>query len=1194
MDVEELLAEIEPLAYGDRCRRLAALRGDADAAGLVRALAARGHYERGVALDIAAASLDLAAIAGAMRDPDAGLAARAVGLAARLGVADTEFADLLADAPAALRAAVYRAIRRHSRTALAERLLDQVADRWGQAEAAALLPVCGPGMLRLGDLGHALPNTASLARAHPGPLLDLAERALAAEPDTSRAWGRYAPGIAVAVAHDPARVVGLLERYWRTGPVPSALTGRVGRLLEAEPDRTLALLLAPDHIRAFQALVRRRSVRRRLVRLGADDLATVARAVREDDGALRDLLRSLPPSRRGAFFDAAMSGVDRTAAMVSESLLDVLPTSVRVREARRMLGLRRVADHPGEVRRVTALLPFEEAEPVLRPLTRRSEASERAGGYRLLIQCAGRSRDPRVLTTLLESFGRLRNEQDPVRYEVVSALSRLPQTMIEPIHAAALAQITDDALAARDLSWSTKYALTGVAELVFRQGAVRGDADLLVFALDTVTKLVGHSGYVQVSGLRRELRRGQEYELARALAGHLEAASRRDDHGLALTLSGALGRRGRDVPELQRALEAALDSPSDRVSRTAIAHWLESPRTRAERVERLVRRDPSTVTLSPVFAALARTRTDLLDVVLSGRAPVGRFHRGDVLYVPVARTSWTRRWTGRQRAAYITLLHRLARAGNPKEDRGAAIRALSGVPGLDPAELAPYLRAQDALLRRMAITALPWTGAPQRVLTDLLDLSGSDDAHTAVQSAGRAARYVRPSALPDALGPVLATGKVTARKEALRLLVHHHAPGAMEILAAAWAEPGQHPDVRAAIVSTARQHLAAPVALRILTEAAEGPRDVARQVIGAVPGLVEDRFRETYAALVLQVARSSDPETRDAALPALPAWAPWDSRIPALLADLVTDPAEPWRPALTALIDCAATGLGLPELARAATTLTTHAAHPPSPAADPHPISSPAPPARLNDTDDPTPHSSHPAHQGASPGGPEPEAEREHHDTDDPAPHGSGPAHQGASPGGWEPEAEREHNTDAPAPHGSGASRGGWEAEAEAERDRPAAQRLRALVGLVRERALRDRDGLEAALRALDGRLPEPRAAELAAATLRWDRLETGGELDALADRSLGGVLATLPVADFLAGPPGAGTEPEPAIVLPHAVRLGARGDLAGGLFATVLTRHHGPRAGWPPPWRDLLRRLRAHPEPDVAYVAAGVYTADE
>jgi len=64
--------------------------------------------------------------------------------------------------------------------------------------------------------------------------------------------------------------------------------------------------------------------------------------------------------------------------------------------------------------------------------------------------------------------------------------------------------------------------------------------------------------------------------------------------------------------------------------------------------------------------------------------------------------------------------------------------------------------------------------------------------------------------------------------------------------------------------------------------------------------------------------------------------------------------------------------------------------------------------------------------------------------------------------------------------------------------------------------------------------------------------------------------------------------------VLPHAVRLGARGDLAGGLFATVLTRHHGPRAGWPPPWRDLLRRLRAHPEPDVAYVAAGVYTADE
>ncbi|NEA26530.1 hypothetical protein G3I70_29135, partial [Actinomadura bangladeshensis] len=52
--------------------------------------------------------------------------------------------------------------------------------------------------------------------------------------------------------------------------------------------------------------------------------------------------------------------------------------------------------------------------------------------------------------------------------------------------------------------------------------------------------------------------------------------------------------------------------------------------------------------------------------------------------------------------------------------------------------------------------------------------------------------------------------------------------------------------------------------------------------------------------------------------------------------------------------------------------------------------------------------------------------------------------------------------------------------------------------------------------------------------------------------------------------------------------------DLAGGLFACALTARHGPRAGWPGPWRVLLRALRAHPVPDVAFTARGVMTSRE
>jgi uncharacterized protein YjeT (DUF2065 family) len=47
------------------------------------------------------------------------------------------------------------------------------------------------------------------------------------------------------------------------------------------------------------------------------------------------------------------------------------------------------------------------------------------------------------------------------------------------------------------------------------------------------------------------------------------------------------------------------------------------------------------------------------------------------------------------------------------------------------------------------------------------------------------------------------------------------------------------------------------------------------------------------------------------------------------------------------------------------------------------------------------------------------------------------------------------------------------------------------------------------------------------------------------------------------------------------ALRSAGRGDLAGGLFAVAMVRH-GAAFGWAAEWRDLLRELRRHPQPEV------------
>src|SRR3954470_10898769 len=106
MRADELVKAVESLPHAARCRMLASVR---DEPGLVRELGRRGHYERSLALTIAATARDEGHLAEACRDRDPELAGRAISAAVRLKVADEVFDELVETAPAATRAALYRA-----------------------------------------------------------------------------------------------------------------------------------------------------------------------------------------------------------------------------------------------------------------------------------------------------------------------------------------------------------------------------------------------------------------------------------------------------------------------------------------------------------------------------------------------------------------------------------------------------------------------------------------------------------------------------------------------------------------------------------------------------------------------------------------------------------------------------------------------------------------------------------------------------------------------------------------------------------------------------------------------------------------------------------------------------------------------------------------------------------------------------
>ncbi|GAA1296753.1 hypothetical protein [Streptomyces javensis] len=317
---DELLAALDPLPFPRRMRELAGRARAASAEGrlgaLIEELERRGTYERRLAAVAAPADGRTGHLAARLADPDPVVRHRALDTARRGGpgaVPDAALEAAFEDAPATVRRELARTVVAGRRTALADRLIEPFRERWGDGEAARLLPGCGAETVArlLPGLFHAVRGWRPLVSRHPVAVLDEAARQLAALPAPLRAdwWTRYAPCVALAAPVEPERVLELLEDYVR-GPLPTPVRARLSALVAADPRGTLRLLLAPEHSGTRRRLDR--AVLRRIVRADPPELAELGRALRHDADpeALARLLAALPPARRSAFYDQA---TDRAA-----------------------------------------------------------------------------------------------------------------------------------------------------------------------------------------------------------------------------------------------------------------------------------------------------------------------------------------------------------------------------------------------------------------------------------------------------------------------------------------------------------------------------------------------------------------------------------------------------------------------------------------------------------------------------------------------------------------------------------------------------------------------------------------------------------------------------------------------------------------------------------------------------------------
>jgi hypothetical protein len=927
-----LLRQLDPLPFPGRQRLLArtarqlATTSDLDV--LLDELSAQDRFGRLTALQLAAIAGHQLHVRRCLDSEHIAEVRRAVPLAVRMGVAASELTDRLPGLPQGVRRDLYRALRRHGTTALADLVLPVALEHFGEFEAAAVLAACSAEVVtrHLHRLAFAVSSWGSLAHRHPIVFLDHLDGELTQTPEA--AWpivlSRLGAGLAATAPDHPDRTLAVLARTASIAGIPASLNRVIGGLARHDPRQFLEILLAP---RRPGYVPGRRALWRALLGLSDDDLVRLMRVLGR--AHLREFLHVVPPARRAAVYSGVIGDRDLLATGLPLEVLDQLPARARWQEARRLLALRSVAGSPTALLAVTARLPWSEAEPVLREATHGPGADERAAAYRLYVLAAAATRDADVVEQMTAALNRLANEQDPVRGAALQALADVPPWLFGSGAAARrLGGLMRDAVVARDCSWPTQRAVQTLSDRLIREGAAADEPHLLEAGLVAKQGAADHLERLSLAGLDRSLPRGAEQRVFDALRPRIVAEARHGRYTVALALAGGLRRRAWRLAPLQAFLDQARGASDDTVVRRAIELWLQPPADRDRRVARVLRDDRSTVTIGAVATAIGMRRTDLLDDVL-GRPIKGRFLRG-VRYLPAFRECHFARWLPRQIAAFRRSAAELAHSkkATPQE-RAHAVRTLGGVPD-SAATVREFLTDRETQVVEAALAAMAALASeddPEGTLPLLLAYADTDRARVAVYAATECARYVAPDRLTAPLEGLLEAGKITARKEAVRLLAENRTPACVAVIGRAWSAPDQHRDVRRAILSALRLLLTDERSWTLLREGSE-TEGVASAITDLAPPMIAEEHRARYAALVRTVAAATDVDVALTGLAALPRWARWDGGTSApLLVTRYTDLANTatWRPALHALVaGCAATQSAEPALDAARLLLGAH------------------------------------------------------------------------------------------------------------------------------------------------------------------------------------------------------------------------------------------------------------------------------
>ncbi|RAL59986.1 hypothetical protein DID88_000612 [Monilinia fructigena] len=226
-------------------------------------------------------------------------------------------------------------------------------------------------------------------------------------------------------------------------------------LLSANPDACIQLVLEQDDVALDKLsfdkdILKRLSLEHTLTVFEHDKISTwdFQALTHEQRSALYPLIRHIWRSKEG---------------VLNSSIVSHLPNPYRVEEARRHITLSAFEGKPSDRISYIGLTPWAEGIELQKPFLHSKDVEIRS--FALKCQIKSAVFDETYVSNALNLVIRYRNDQDPVRFAMLRALSKIPGSRWNEDHLPNLEKIIRQALQASDLSQSS---INSILEILSR------------------------------------------------------------------------------------------------------------------------------------------------------------------------------------------------------------------------------------------------------------------------------------------------------------------------------------------------------------------------------------------------------------------------------------------------------------------------------------------------------------------------------------------------------------------------------------------------------------------------------------------------------------------------------------------------------------------------------------------------------